>query len=273
MGQLADCAGTRQGKVHVWTGQLVDDDATTEEFVCILDGEERERARRLRLEQHRRYFIQSHGILRRILASYAGVDAAALTFHRGSHGKPFLVLPGWGSELHFSLAHSGSCCMVAVRSGGPVGIDVEQFRDMPNATDIADRMFTRAESALVSSLAGGARQDAFFTLWTFKEAVIKALGRNLESLDRVQFDMDPAGSLRFVSLDGEASAAELWCVRRLDGPTGYVAAVAGCPGFTRVQHFAWRGTRLSRGAVDEGQLVTSPLPQLDNRFEALPEAV
>ena len=210
-------------------------------------GRERERAHRFRFARQRRFFIQSHGIVRQILADYTGIDPAALAFREGPWGKPLVVVPKWDAQLQFSLSHSGHCCMVAVRSGGPVGIDVEQVRDLPNSADIADRMFTRAEGALIGRLAGAARRDAFFALWTAKEAVVKALGRSLaDYLDRMQFDLDPAGRVRFLSLDGDSASARAWSVQRIDAPAGFAAALAGCPRFATVRHFAWQTAHARR---------------------------
>jgi 4'-phosphopantetheinyl transferase len=267
MSQGAHSAGSRADRIDVWTAELVDHDDAVAEFVCILDERERERAHRFRFAQHRRFFIQSHGIVRQILAAYAGIDPAALTFGEGPWGKPLVVVPKWDAQLQFSLSHSGTSCMVAVRSGGPVGIDVEQVRDLPNSADIADRMFTRAEGALIGRLAGAARRDAFFALWTAKEAVVKALGRSLaDYLDRMQFDLDPAGRLRFLSLDGDSASARTWSVQRVDAPAGFAAALAGCPWFAAVRHFAWRRTAQTRRTM-KGTLRPSPRRQSPDRFE------
>jgi 4'-phosphopantetheinyl transferase len=255
MSQGAHSASLRAGRTCVWTAELVDEDDATAEFACLLDARERERAHRFRFERQRRYFIQSHGILRRILAGSIGVEAAALVIREGPWGKPLMAVPKRDSELQFSLSHSANCCMVAVRSGGPVGIDVEQVRDLPNSADIANRMFTRAESALIGRLAGADRREAFFALWTAKEAVVKTLGRSLaDYLDRMQFELDLAGRVRLVSLDGDSAAPRSWSVQRVDAPAGFAAALAGCPGFATVEHFAWRRTGHARRAANSAPL-------------------
>ena len=146
-----------------------------------------------------------------------------------------------------------------------MGIDVEQVRDLPNSADIADRMFTRAEGALIGRLAGAARRDAFFALWTAKEAVVKALGRSLaDYLDRMQFDLDPAGRLRFLSLDGDSASSRTWSVQRIDAPSGFAAALAGCPRFATVRHFAWQTAHARR------TLRPSPRWQIPDRFGCPP---
>jgi 4'-phosphopantetheinyl transferase len=241
MDGVADHAGARLGKIHVWTAWLTDDeDRATTAYFGLLDEGERARAKAFRFAHDRSRFIHSHGILRRILARYTGVDAAALTFQQGAHGKPSLALPGWGSELHFNLSHSANCCLVAIRMGCPVGIDVERRRELPNLMDIACRHFTPSESELIFRRHGAAREEAFFALWTHKEAVVKALGTRLaDYLDRLEFDLGQDGDVRLASLDGDSSIGDRWSVVHLEGLSGYVAAVAGTPGFDTVDRFAW----------------------------------
>ncbi len=239
MGRSADPASLRQGEIHVWTAQLLDDDEFAAELIGVLDADERARAARFRFERHRSHFVQSHGITRRVLAAYAGIDAAALRFGYNPHGKPSLAPAG--HDLHFSLSHSADCCMLAIRRGDPIGIDVEQLRDLPDALDVARRQFTRSESQLLSRLDAAARRDAFFALWTQKEAIVKALGGSLaDYLDRLELDLGPAGGVRLVSLDGDRSVGDQWSVLRLDSPPGYVAAVASCHDFRELAHFAWK---------------------------------
>jgi 4'-phosphopantetheinyl transferase len=117
--------------------------------------------------------------------------------------------------------------MLAVQLDHSIGIDIEKVRDLPQAIDIVQSYFTRAESKALSALRGGARRDAFFALWTHKEATVKGLGISLAAhLGRIEFDLDPTGGLRLVAWDGDQSVAQKWSVVRLDPAPGYVAAVA-----------------------------------------------
>jgi 4'-phosphopantetheinyl transferase len=224
--------GLSIGEIHVWAARLVDDHHAAADllrvFLPILDQEERARAAQLSFERDRVRFIQAHGIVRQILANYSGADAATLTFARNRHGKPHLAPPANGPDLQFSVSHSGNYCMLAVRLDDAVGIDVEKVRDLPQAIDTAQSYFTPAENGLLAALQGTDQRDAFFALWTHKEAMVKGLGFCLAAnLGRVEFDLDPAGGLRLVAWDGDQSVAQRWSILRLDPAPGYVAAVAG----------------------------------------------
>lgn len=94
----------------------------------------------------------------------------------GPYGKP--EAPG----VFFSLSHSGGYALLAV-SDSDVGADLEQIRPAPER--VAARVFTPDEQHW---LADGTDYDTrFFTLWTLKEALLKACGCGLtlplQSLD------------------------------------------------------------------------------------------
>jgi 4'-phosphopantetheinyl transferase len=215
------------GEIHVWTAPLADDTETAADLLRILGEEERARAAQLAFEHDRVRFIQAHGAVRQILADYCGADAATLTFDRGQNGKPYLVPRPGGPNLQFSVSHSGECCMLAVRLDHAIGIDIEKIRDLPQVMAIARRYFEPAEGRRLDALQGTARRDAFFVLWTHKEAMAKGLGVPLAAnLDRIEFEFDPINGVRFLGWRDNRYVAEEWSVFRLDPEAGYVAAVA-----------------------------------------------
>jgi 4'-phosphopantetheinyl transferase len=215
------------GEIHVWTAHLVDERRATADLLPILSREERAQAAQFSFERDRMHFIQAHGIVRQILSNYLDADAATLIFARTHHGKPNLTRRANGPHLEFSVSRSSNCCMLAVQLDHSIGIDVEKVRDLPQAIDIVQSYFTPAESKALSALRGAARRDAFFALWTHKEATVKGLGISLAAhLGRIEFDLDPIGGLRLVAWNGDQSVAQKWSIVRLDPAPGHVAAVA-----------------------------------------------
>jgi 4'-phosphopantetheinyl transferase len=231
-----------EGEIHIWLAPLVEDERRTEEFFPLLDRGEVERAARFSYRRLRSHFVQSHGIVRRILAGYAGVDPADVVFTRSRFGKPRLVAPASASRLHFSLSHSGDFCILAVRLGQPLGVDIEQLKDHPLALGIARRHFTAAETRMLAGLRGDDRRDGFFALWTRKEAVVKAMGASLAgNIGGIEFAPDGAGQPALVALDGDRSRTRGWFVLGLDVTPGYVAALATVHPFRELRHFTWNG--------------------------------
>jgi 4'-phosphopantetheinyl transferase len=199
-----DRPGLSIGEIHVWTARLVDEHRATYDLLAILSREESVRAAQFSFERDRMCFIHAHGIVRQILSNYLVADAATLIFARTHHGKPYLI----PRHLEFSVSRSGDCCMFAVQLDHSIGIDVEKVRDLPQAIDIVQSYFTSAESKALSALRGAVRRDAFFALWTHKEATVKGLGISLAAhLGRIEFDLDPIGGLRLVASRGSKSFA------------------------------------------------------------------
>jgi 4'-phosphopantetheinyl transferase len=222
-----DRAGLSVGEIHVWTARLVDDQRVTAALLPLLSREERAQAAEFSFEHDRMRFIQAHGSVRQILSDYLKAGAATLTFARNRSGKPYLVPQANDPKLQFNVSHSSDCCMLAVRLDRPIGIDAEKVRDLPRAFDIAQTYFAPAETRALNGLQGTAQRDAFFALWTHKEATVKALGINFAAnLARVEFDLDQVGGLRLVAWDGDQSVAKSWSVLRLAPTPGYVAALA-----------------------------------------------
>ena len=95
------------------------------------------------------------------------------------HGKPYLP----GSDMHFSVSHSGACAAIAVDSA-EVGLDVEKLPDR-DYMKIARRFYHPNELAYVEAAADPAR--AFTRVWTRKEAYLKQIGTGIAS-DLTAFD-------------------------------------------------------------------------------------
>ena len=232
--------GLSPGDVHLWTVRLSIHRNTAADLSQFLDQEERARAAQLLFERDRVRFIQTHCIVRQILAGYCDVDAATLAFARNRQGKPYLIPWANGPDLQFSLSHSGDCCMLALQLDHTIGIDVEEVRELPQAIDIAESYFTPAESRTLAALRGPAQRETFFVWWAHKEAAVKALGLSLAAnLGRVEFAFNPAGGLRLAAWDGNRSVARMWFTRRLDPAPGYVAAVAAVHPIRSLTSWTW----------------------------------
>jgi 4'-phosphopantetheinyl transferase len=241
--RCVDRRGLSAGEIHVWTARVVDDQRITAALLRLLSPEERVRAAQFSFERDRVRFIQAHGSVRQTLSKYSEAGAATLTFARTRDGKPYLVPQANGPNLQFSVSHSSNCCMLAVRLDHPIGIDVEKVRDLPRAIDIARYCFTPAESRALAALQETLRRDAFFALWTHKEAMVKGLGLRLAAnLDRVEFDLDRVGGLRLLAWDGDQSLVQRWSVLRLNPAPGYVAAVASAHPIRSLELQNWSPT-------------------------------
>jgi 4'-phosphopantetheinyl transferase len=84
-----------------------------------------------------------------------------------------------GTGLALSLSHSGACVAIALARPGPVGIDVEAKRALPDLEGLARRALTDEEAHVLASLPAAQRESVFLRWWTAKEAALKAHGSGL----------------------------------------------------------------------------------------------
>lgn len=161
-------------EVHVWV--IRTDAASLDDLTPLLAADEIERAARFHFHRDRVRFIVRRAHLRRLLGAYLDQDPTAVRFATTANGKPVLARPE--TDLHFSVSHSGNVGVCAVGRDHPVGIDVEQIRTGVEDT-LASRVCTPNERAALARIAAQGRPAAFFTLWTHKEALVKADGRGL----------------------------------------------------------------------------------------------
>lgn len=184
----------------------------------LLSPAELERAGRFQFEADRARFVASRGALRTILAGYLATPPRDLEFAAGVHGKP--TVRG-GQGVRFSLSRSRNLCLVAVRRGADVGVDLEAVRPVNDALSIAKSRFSPAEAQAIDS------DESFFALWTRKEAVAKCLGWGLSlpfDVFEVPAPVSPDPQRVVVAYEGARSVHWLQPVP-LD-EAGYVASIA-----------------------------------------------
>jgi len=163
----------------------------------------------------------------RFAALLAAYQPAAAKIVRGPHGKPHFVPPH--DTLGFSWSHSADTAVLAVGrgpSGFELGVDVEKRRPRGRALELARRFFAPDEAAMLETLDDAERLSIFLTLWTAKEAVLKAHGGGLSyGLHRVAFHLD-AGRAVAGHFDGEIGPAGAWTVMPLELGEDRFGAVA-----------------------------------------------
>ena len=210
--------GIRGGEVHVWHGSL------HAEPGAVSPAEEA-RARRMGSARRRHEFLVCRGALRRVLGGALGIEPLAVPILEGAHGKPSLA-PGRRPALGFNVSHSGERFVVAAAVGMAPGVDVERVRPHRDLSSLARRFFSPAEQEEVAA----ARDplQAFYRVWTRKEAVIKADGRGV-AIGLARFDVnagEPPALLHARWAGAAPDEAAHWSLHPIEAPPGYTAALA-----------------------------------------------
>ncbi|HEY1417318.1 MAG TPA: 4'-phosphopantetheinyl transferase superfamily protein [Myxococcaceae bacterium] len=193
-------------------------------WVQALDPDERMRANAYRTPELRARSVAAHALVRTALSSYAPLAPEEWRIAHGPEGRPCLVDPP--IDLHFSLSHSESHAVVAVAVGRSVGIDVEEIDATVDVLGLAGRFFTRPEQAMLRACSGMERPERFTTLWTIKEAVLKARGANLASgLTTVEVQLGGSGEVVRLSAPDRPWSVAAWSP--VDGLRAALAVQAG----------------------------------------------
>lgn len=214
-------------KIHVWRILLAEAASCLQSLQQTLSHDELTKAERFHFEKDRRQFMVSRGALRAILSQYLDINPSALCFDYNPYGKPSLMVEKGGDTLHFNLSHSHGIALIAITKNREIGVDVELIDANFPYQQIAERVFSPVEKAVLRSLPEPIQLKAFFTCWTRKEAYIKAVGKGL-SIPLDCFDVtlapgEPAALLNFQEKPEEASR---WSLIELIPSPDTVATVA-----------------------------------------------
>lgn len=159
-----------------------------------LDRNERDRWRRFRVNRARREFALCRAALRANLCERLACTNDQLAFGFLEHGKPYAIVDGVPSTGSFNVSHSGKHGLIAFALQGQLGVDVEERVARRDLDGIGEAVFGPRELSALSELTGNGKIHLFFTLWTIKEALIKAIGTGF-SLNPSRFEV-PSGMLR-----------------------------------------------------------------------------
>jgi 4'-phosphopantetheinyl transferase len=173
-------------EIHVWKAALIGPPL----FADLLSSDEQARSKRFLLEKHRTRFTAGRTILRMILGSYLGVPPREIRVQYQPNGKPEIHSFTEPARLRFNLTHSGDLALLALTLDQEIGIDLEQVQQCPEALQgvssarrdlpaIARRFFSRQEQDWLFAQPAEEREEAFFRIWTLKEAYLKAHGMGL----------------------------------------------------------------------------------------------
>ncbi|MCO5936378.1 4'-phosphopantetheinyl transferase superfamily protein [Mucilaginibacter sp. RB4R14] len=159
-------------EVHVWRFNISQNIKRLEKFEALLTADEKLRAGKYKQPKDTYRFIVSRGAQRIILGRYLDQPPVELQFVLGENNKPHLIGVD-GSIVRYNLSHSGDWVVLAIATSS-IGADVEFIDAAFPFRDILEDNFSEHEAAYI-----GTSSKKFFTLWTRKEAILKATGQGL----------------------------------------------------------------------------------------------
>lgn len=132
-----------------------------------------------RAKDRESYIVRKH-VLRYLLSILMVKEAHTIQFNTIANKKPYV------EGVPFNASHSGNLIAIAL-SGTTVGIDIELIRDDFSYQNMLTDIFSIAEQITIQKSANSL--SGFYTLWTRKEAVLKACGMGLYNDDLKALDV------------------------------------------------------------------------------------
>lgn len=135
-----------------------------------LSKEEKIRASRFVKKEVMHSYQYQHHLLRVLLSKWLDASPEKIKFTLNPFGKPELM----DAEFYFNLSRSGNQLAFYF---GPAegGVDLETIRPSAPFNEIAKQHFHANEQNFITN------DEDFFTIWTRKESVLKAMGTGLQS--------------------------------------------------------------------------------------------
>lgn len=216
-------------EVHLWL--LADSGREAWPLIAALrltSPGERQAARRFVFARHRRQYLLTRALVRRVLSRYAAMAPTDWRFARNHHGKPFIAGDrGARPRLHFNVSHTAGLIVCAVSRAGEVGVDTENWERQGTLTAVADQYMTPTELVALARLPPDQRPGRLADSWSVKEAYVKACGLGL-SLPLTDCRLAPApdGSGMRIDIPSAPTHWHFWLLRHAAGSARYSIAVA-----------------------------------------------
>jgi 4'-phosphopantetheinyl transferase len=206
-------------EIHVWFHDVNLAPDALDALARLLSSSELAKARRYHFDADMRRSLVARASLRQHLSHYCGVDPAAIVIREDGHAKPDAPATG----MYFNVSHAADFVGIAFSSACPVGFDLERIRPMRDALSIAARFFSTEEQQVVARAVDP--DQAFFEVWTAKEALVKGTGTGLSS-ELGAFTV-PMGATTLTPVGTSLPAYAGWRVASVPPPRDtYRAAVA-----------------------------------------------
>ena len=140
-------------------------------FLPLISRERQERIARMALNGDKIRSLFTELLIRYEASEELGVDFSSLEFGKNELGKPFII---GENGYDFSVSHSEKAVAFAGENAR-VGFDVERIRRRKSG--VSGRFFAENEIKFIEESENP--DEAFFEIWTKKEAYSKMLGKGL----------------------------------------------------------------------------------------------
>lgn len=200
--------------IHIWYIPLNIETPFSHVF-SILSTDEQEKANNFYFEKHKKHYVYRRFALRKILSKYYNIDPKTISFSYNDYQKPYIE-----DNIHllqFNMSASNIMAMLAITKNDLLGIDIECIKPIDDIINIAKQFFSSKEISNFLLIPEYKKLEAFYTIWTRKEAFIKAIGDGL-SYPINNFDVSflPRDPIKIFKINNSTSEATKWSLTSFD---------------------------------------------------------
>ncbi len=134
-------------------------------------------------EKRKKNYLLSRSLLSFALSHFFNLPKVP-KIEYGVHGKPFF---NNDIPISFNISHTDRSIALLIGDIAPLGVDIETIKTRRNFEGLEARTFSESERAWLHQTPNYI--NAFFFLWSMKEAYLKASGQGLSGLSSLSFDM------------------------------------------------------------------------------------
>jgi 4'-phosphopantetheinyl transferase len=212
----------KPGEIHVWLVKMDNPARYYSELRKFLSEDEITRLKQYKFELDRQRFIARRGFLRLLLGQYCALPPKSITYQVNPYGK----LSSPSCPYSFNLSHSQGVLVFGFSSFPEIGVDIEQVHSNHDLFRLTERWFSPEEQAGLSALPASLQSEAFYHVWTQKEAYIKARGLGLSiRLKDFSVSTDPSKPARLLSIGGGPDDIHFWKLIDVPFEPGWRSAV------------------------------------------------
>ena len=109
------------------------------------------------------------------------------------------------------MSHSNELGVVAFSKKNPVGVDVEEIKELCDLHGVVELCLSDYEKSWFCAIPEDMQTDVFYKIWTAKEAFIKAVGTGLSfPIAEVEFALKGIDELKLYRVKGKAATSVKW---------------------------------------------------------------
>ena len=173
--------------LHLWLANPNDvlAEGIAEECDRLLTEDERARLQAFRFERLRHEYLTTRALVRTALSHYHPISPESWRFTLNAYGKPTADAD---CAMQFNLSNCPELVVCLISHGAEVGVDVEPWARAEEIAEVAHTVFSPLELEQLETLSGPEKGDRGVSLWTLKEAYIKARGMGVSlPLKKISF--------------------------------------------------------------------------------------